>query len=596
MKLRSWIGVSILVFGISSVSLSRAQECVNIYFDRSSDSKYWMGKTYSMFLQNLMGHFPQYQQIISPIELYKKGDIEKCRASIYIGSYFDNKIPKAFLSDYVSTQKNVAWLGYSIWQLKKSFAQIFGFKYAHFTVLDKKHLDSEKKPTFFKNIHYKGETFYKYGDWSKKGPKTFLAPFEQTILKPVDKSKSQILAVAEHNGNHDVIPYILRAKNHFYVADVPFSFMHEADRYLVFADVLFDILNEQPRHNGKYAFVRVEDVHALVPLSNLYQMTNAIHEENVPINISIIPIFFDPLDHFGRIVGEDAMIPADRSVEFVHFLNDMKKLNANFIWHGVTHQYKDIPNPYEGISGADFEFFDVVRNEPLKEDSVDYVLGKMQDGQAVLDRVGIKPNMWLTPHYQASSLDYVIFANTFAWNVGRIIYYNHSFSGLNEGILNRGKNGDDPNLYFSSSSADSIALRKRYFANLKTNVTFDRWNGQFYPYEIYGDIDGQRILPENLGNSQPYVGEYISNPRTKEDIVQTAKRNLVLRDVWASFFYHPFLLNSYDQDGRGKYPGDPAELKYILENLKQMGYQFIDLKEYTAKNTITKRPEPIYKE
>lgn len=236
-------------------------QCVNIYYDKTDKPDYWMGKSYSVMLQNLLGHFPEYQQIVSPIESYQAGGLDKCQANIYIGSYFDNKIPRAFLEDYLKTQKNVAWLGYNIWQLGEQLDKEMGLRYVRLTTLDKHLLDKEKQPTFFKEILYKGETFYKFAEWSRKEPGRFIAPYEQTELMPSGLSKFETLAEARHTGTKEVIPYIVRSKNRFFVADVPFAYIHEADRYLVFADVLFDILGAQPRHNGKYAFVRIEDIH-----------------------------------------------------------------------------------------------------------------------------------------------------------------------------------------------------------------------------------------------------------------------------------------------------------------------------------------------
>lgn len=582
-----------IIFGILLIMMVAHQAwtapaCVNVYYDRSTDSTYWMGKTYSILLQNLLGHFPQYQQVVSPIELYQKGDIEKCHATIYIGSYFNNAIPTAFHEDFVSTKKNVAWLGYSIWQLGPQFENIFGYKYSHLTTLDREHLDAKGRPSFFKNILYKGEVFFKYGDFSKENKDIFLAPFEQAVLTPTDLSKSEVLAEAQHNVSREEIPYILRAGNHFYVADVPFSFMHEADRYFVFADLLFDILGEQPRHNGKYALVRLEDVHPLLPLSQLYKITDVFQQEQIPLSISLIPIFYDPLEREDRGPLEE-LVPMYRKKSFMKFIDDMKNAGAVFIWHGVTHQYKNIANPHNGVSGNDFEFFDAVHNKPIVEDSVDYVLAKLEEGFSTLQQAGVTPRLWLTPHYQASSLDYIIFGNVFSWNVGRVIYYNHEASGLPQGPENK-------NLWFESKNPQGPDLRADYFRNLQVRYESERWSGQMFPYEIYGDIHGQRIIPENLGNSQPFVNEHVVNPRSKEEIVADAKRNLVLRDVWASFFYHPFLLSTYEDGGRGAYPGDPAELQYILRELKKMGYKFINLDDFLNKNTNAKRPTPVYKE
>lgn len=577
--------LAFIVFG--SISAKAADPCVNVYFDRSPDKTYWMGKTYANLLQNILGHFPKYQQVVSPIELYQKGDIEKCHATFYIASYFNNAIPTDFLQDFAATQKRVAWLGYSIWQLGESFDKIFGYKYSYLTTLDREHLEPLNKPSFFKNILYKGEVFYKYGNWSKTDPTTFLAPFEQTALVPTEPQKSQVLAQAEQSVTKDKLPYALQAGNHFYIADVPFSFIHEADRYFVFADLLFDILNEKPRHNGKYALVRIEDVHPLMPLMELYKTTKVLHEQKVPIHISLIPIYFDPL-HLGESGPEGDLVTMDRKLPFMQFIEEMKNENAFFIWHGVTHQYNATKNPHDGVSGSDFEFFDAVNNRPLVEDSPSYIVDKLEEGFYTLQKAGITPRVWLTPHYQASSLDYIIFGRVFPWNVGRVIYYNHSFSGI--------ALAEESSVLFDAGLAGGFNLRSEYFKNLEVIYQSERWSGQMFPYEIYGDIYGQRLIPENLGNSQPFVNAHVVVPRSKEEIVADAKRNLVLRDVWASFFYHPFLLTTYEDGGRGEFPGDPAELEYLIREIKKLGYTFISLEDFLSKNTVNKRPEPIYKE
>lgn len=593
--MKSFILALTLLLGTAGIAQG-ATPCVNVYFDRSTDKTYWMGKTYATLLQNLLGHFPEYQQIVSPIEMYKKGDIDKCVASIYIGSYFNNAIPTAFHEDYVKTKTNVAWLGYSIWQLGQDFEKIFGFQYSHLSTLDRENLDANKKPSFFKNILYKGETFAKYGDWSAQNKSLFLAPFEQTVLTATVPGQSQILAQAQHNVSGQVIPYIIRSKNHFYIADIPFSFIHEADRYMVFADVLFDILGAKPRHNGKYALLRIEDVHPLVPLSWLYQTNKTLKEEGVPLNISIIPIFYDPLKKYDRGPFQE-IVAMDRYKPFMTYIQDSKAQNANFIWHGTTHQYKRMDNPHSGVSGDDFEFFDAVNNRPLPDDSVTYVLDKLEDGFHTLQNAGVTPRIWLMPHYQASSLDYIIFGNVFSWNIGRAIYYNHSSFGLNESLLKRNSvTGDDQRLWFETAAPGASELRSHYFQNLQVQYENEIWSGQMFPYEIYGDVHGQRLIPENLGNSQPFVNEHVVSPRTKEDIIADAKRNLVLRDVWGSFFYHPFLFMTYEEGGRGAYPGDTAELQFIIRELKKLGYQFIDINDFMNKNTKSKRPEPIYKE
>lgn len=562
-----------------------SKDCVQIYYDRGPED-YWMGRTYSIFLQNLLGHWPELQQITSPIELYKRGDLEACDYNIYIASYFENKIPVDFYEDFNSTKKNVAWLGYSIWKLGiDGLKKAFNAEYKGLTTLDSKNLDAKKHPSFYRFIEYRGETFFKYGDWDRNNPTSFLAPFEQVILSTTDPS--QVLSWARHSFTGDRIPYIFHNKNKFYVADIPFSFAHEADRYFIFADLLFDILNKKPQHTKKYAFMRLEDVHSYVSLPYLYDFMYVAKNENIPYSISIIPIFFDPLNRYDR-PPEDEFTTADRKIEFVEWLKEARLNKASFIWHGVTHQYYRIKNPHDGSSGSDFEFWDAINNSPVKEDSSEWVIDRLYDGIGILNKLNIIPKVWLTPHYQASPLDYLIFARLFDWNVGRVIYYNHMAENVPD-LTNTGT------YHLINSDKKKQADRLTAFADVKVNIEFNRWNGQMFPYEIYGDVYGQRLIPENLGNSQPFINAHVIRPRSVQEMVADAKRNLVLRDTWASFFYHPFLLESYESGGRGSYPGDTAELLYLIKEIKKLGYEFINLDDFVSKNTKPIRPEPIIK-
>ncbi len=356
---------------------SKVKKCVRIYYDRSkTPESYWIGRTYAMFTQNLLGHFPEWQQIVSPIELYQVGEIETCEATIYLGSYFENQIPKAFLDDFAKTKKRVVWAGYSIWKYPSDdLAKLFGYEYGGLTALEPGKTDAEGRPAFFRDVLYKGEIFSKFGDFVKLDPtlwrseSEFRAGFEQVRLVPskipANRKGVQLLAETRHSLNGEKIPYAIRKDNRFYFADIPFSFMHESDRMLVFADLLFDILDEKPRHNGKYAVVRIEDIHPLIPLGDMDDILGVLREEKVPITISLIPIFYDPLFRYNRTTN-DELVTMDRHVGFMDLIRQLQSENATFIWHGVTHQYGRQKNPHDGISGADFEFWDAIASRPVK--------------------------------------------------------------------------------------------------------------------------------------------------------------------------------------------------------------------------------------
>lgn len=585
--------VAPLFFGSPSVKKLQAEEtpCVRIYFDQSQNANYWLGKAYATFLQNLMGHFPQYQQIVSPIELYQPHDLDKCKASFYLGSYFNNGIPAAFFKDFYETQKTVVWLGYNIWNFPKDHMKnMWGHEYSHLTPLSTDLKDNKGNPSFFKYIHYKGEVFAKYGKYQKGSATEFLAPFEMAALKSTDglEPSVHVLAEAEHSATKEKLPYVIENHNKYYVADIPFSFIHESDRYLVFADLLFDILQETPKHQKKMALIRLEDIHPLVPLSYLYSATNALKSEKIPIHISLIPIFFDPLYNYTRPPDQE-FVTLTQVPEFMQFLSELKQMKATMIWHGSTHQTGNIKNPHSGVSGDDFEFWDANHNKILAEDSSDYVLDRLDAGFYDLLKADIVSHFWIAPHYQASPLDYYIFGATIPWSIGRVIYFNH------KAILPEPLPNATDLIYSKDHYTKSInKIRGDYFRQFDVQPQSPNWYGQFYPYEIYGDVYGQNIIPENLGNSQPTENEHVVQPRSVEDILADAKRNLVLRDAWASVFYHVQLMNIDENGGTGHYPGDPNELLKLVRGIKALGYEFVNLDEFYQSNEIQKRSAPIY--
>lgn len=589
--------------------------CIGIYHDRSAIEGYWMGKTYSQMTQNLLGHFPKYQQVVGAIEDYQSGYLQLCKANIYIGSYFANPLPKAFIEDLRKSKNSLLWMGYNIWQLSKDEqAEIFGLEYQRLTTLDKVPAErgsaqgsfvenirtkssslQKNEPGFFKFFEYKGQEFFKFGKFrsrsgSGSGSDTgdeFITAFEMAQVKPLEQTK--VLARAKHSTSGEKLPYLLQKKKNFYLADIPFSFIHEADRYLIFADVLFDLLEEKPLRKEKIAMIRIEDIHPLIPLSYLWTARDLFQAEKVPLNISLIPIFFDPLFHYPRETNEE-MLALHQKPEFVSYLKEVQKDGGSLIWHGVTHQIDTVTNPHSGVSGDDFEFWNANENKPLTNDSMPWAMDRLALGHSDLQKAGLNPLSWLTPHYQASPQNYFVFGNIFPWNIGRVIYYN--LNHLHTDLL---RAFSKKNLQFGLNETEqSYESRRKNFENLHFDVDLkNQWSGQFYPYEIYGDVYGQRILPENLGNSQPIENSHVVQPRSVDDIIADAKRNSVLRDVWGSLFYHVQLFNTEAHEGRGRYPGDPAELQKIMSEMKKMGYRFVSVDSFIKQSGNPKRPASV---
>ena len=74
------------------------------------------------------------------------------------------------------------------------------------------------------------------------------------------------------------------------------------------------------------------------------------------------------------------------------------------------------------------------------------------------------------------------------------------------------------------------------------------------------DVYGSKVLPENLGSIAPRQWHSYKS-RLPEDLVRAARANLVVRDGFAAFYFHPFLELDY--------------LKRTVEGIRAAGYTFV---------------------
>ena len=108
--------------------------------------------------------------------------------------------------------------------------------------------------------------------------------------------------------------------------------------------------------------------------------------------------------------------------------------------------------------------------------------------------------------------------------------------------------------------------------NLTASVSKDFAVGQIFPYVIKKDYYGQRIIPESLGNIEYDI--HLIDPTsnynyTWQDIVGNAQAGLVVRDGYASFFFHPFWL-----EPTLGVPGF-ADFQKVIDGITQLGYTWI---------------------
>lgn len=194
------------------------EKCIQIFHDSKKEAH--------GVLKYLQG-FADYKQYVKPIEQYQSGDIEKCQATIYIGSKEESYVPRSFADDYVKTTKNVAWLGYNIWQLGDRFERAFGLRYIGLFA-----------PRNFQGsaIIYKGQS-YRNRSLVRK----------QVELLTVNSQKFEILAEIRSAQTKEISPYVVRSKNRFYYADMPAEYLAHTEHAPIFADILAEMIGE-PAH------------------------------------------------------------------------------------------------------------------------------------------------------------------------------------------------------------------------------------------------------------------------------------------------------------------------------------------------------------
>jgi uncharacterized protein YdaL len=467
-----------------------------------------LGELYAIQVANLVSHFGTWDA--HPVGRYTAGENARYKAMVYIGSTYDEALPGAFLDDVARDAKRgrtpVLWLNDNLWQLLKRHPELsgrYGFTLGGFD------------PAPVTEVRYRGTALTRNGAAAGS-----LMRF--TIGDPT-KAKAVGDAVLADGGT---VPWGLHAANLTYIGENPLTFVSADDRYLAFTDLLFDLLAPATavRHR---ALVRIEDVGPQSDPVKLRAIADYLRGRNVPFSVAVYAEYDDPAGRYsgGRAVHRRL----SEAPALVDALRYMVANGGTLIMHGYTHAYAGGPNPY-GVSAEDYEFYrahvdgtnTVVLDGPVPEDSPTWAAGRIAAARAEWTAAGLPPaTIFEFPHYAASPVDYQTITPQFTARYEQSMYY--------------------PGLLTGAPLDNS------------------RSASQYFPYPVR-DVYGKPVIPETLGNvaSQEFNQHAVRLPA---DILASAKRQLVVRDGVASFFYHPFLGLQY--------------LPTLIEGIQGMGYTFV---------------------
>ena len=501
----------------------------------------YLGQLYGIAAGNLASHFGKVTA--EPVADYVAGQMSNYTATIYIGSTYNEPLPLAFLNDALSSTRPVIWAADNIWQLTgtegSAADQAFMAKYGWDP--SQSYFDTTDNPA---SVSYKGQTFTRNAsNGADIMAPDITSPAAVTVLGTANCTDANgnpvnCAPIAQTTGTS--FPWAIRSANLTYVGEVPLSYISETDRYVAFSGLLFGALDPTaaPSH---LALVRLEDVDPTADPTALRQFADYLSSQHVPFSVGVIPVYTDPKGYYNG--GKPQTITLAQRPAMVAALKYMQSKGGTIIEHGYTHQYSNIANPYDGVTGDDAEFYRaqcsttqqppyivdtpcqntdyVVWTGPLPGDSAAWAASRVIAGRMLFAKAGLsQPTIWETPHYFASAADYMGIDSVYSTRYEREIFP----SGLLGGTLD-----------------------------------YSHIFGQFFPYVVH-DVYGEKIIPENLGNYEPLP---VNNnaPRLPADIIHNAQVNLAVTQGVASFFFHP------------TYP--LSELEQIVAGIKALGYTFV---------------------
>jgi uncharacterized protein YdaL len=460
---------------------------------------------YAIFLANLVGRYNNIPVIRRPVSSYQAGEANNFLRTFYLGTTYGNPIPQALINDARAGAK-ITWINYQIWNvvpysnatnaaqspLGFSFTNIIGaYTQAAYT-------------TTYNRVDYRGFTYNK-----------FLAPMEMGQIKLENPTGITVQAWAKNSAGTQ-IPYAIQRGNFWYISDNPFVYIHETDRYLVFADLLGPMLGRNETCSPR-ALARMEDLSPNDAAVDLRRMLDIIQRVNIPFGAATIPLYKNNTTGVTRTWQNNA--PA------LVQLRRVPTIRGRIFQHGYTHQYETLNNPF-GETGVDFEFWHATDNGsggfnyigPIPGQTPASALQRVQTGRSLLLGLGLSPVAWVTPHYAAN-----------------------------------------PAFYNSFNTVYPRVMERRLY-RVGTTVA-----GQFFPYPVR-DIYGTLILPETLGSVQP--GYLIDR------VMAAARANRVLRCPWAGHFFHAYTIAPGFAGGVNYIT--PAQFEKLLNDIKALGYTYVD--------------------
>jgi uncharacterized protein YdaL len=432
----------------SLAQAQRPKEVLIVVEGKTSPSSFAIGD--GRHLANLLGHFNVTSTVIG-VDEYAAGRLQGFQQVFYIGFHAKNNVPRVFLDDVLAGTVPVMWIHTGMVEFSAShdLKKRFGFTVST--------LDSSGVYTV-----------------AERGMDRFTKTEPMlNVVTITDFPRVNVYASLYSPKTGKRLPYIVGSGSFVYCADSPFSLTGPSDRYIMFADMLHDLLGEDHEHSHS-AIIRIEDVNPTEDPDRLRDIADVLSARGIPFLVGVSPFYVN--------TGEGLRLSLSDKPDLVDALKYMVKNGGTIVMHGITHQYR-------GVTGADYEFWDESKDAPIAGETGESIRHKIELGIQEFMRNGLYPLLWETPHYTASTALY------------RVI-------------------GD----YFSTAMEQRLTIEDSRYS-------------QFFPYIIRRDLFGQMIYPENLGYVPLSTDAAAGHARIREMVRDARTNLAVRDGFAASFFH-----------------------------------------------------------
>ncbi|MFG2039257.1 DUF2334 domain-containing protein [Dactylosporangium sp. NPDC048998] len=232
----------------------------------------------------------------------------------------------------LATTKPVVWLYDNIWQLtarSAGFATKYGYMWKGFDVGSVAEVD------------YRGTAL-------TRDTRNAAGIMDYAVY---DTTKAVSVADAVR-ADGTKFPWGIRSGNLTYIGEIPFSYITANDRYLAFADLLYDAL--APKAAARHrALVRIEDVGPDADPAELRAVTDYLYGKRIPFTVAVYSRYRDPKGVNNNGKAQDYTLQQRPLV--VSALKYMQSKGGTLLMHGYTHQHmvgQFFPYPVRDVYGS----------------------------------------------------------------------------------------------------------------------------------------------------------------------------------------------------------------------------------------------------